>query len=237
MGSSALILLLVPDAGTARRVRRLIAERGARTGVVVGTWPELVEWARRSYLLPAPADDWDAVFAAALGELKDAFWAESFKVAPVETAGAVGSALVAVLSATEPGSDLATLKLEGLAERPRRHVADLVRLAQALAGRLPPELAAIRELLAADPGAGLRPVQVISVEGVPALTRWRRRSATLNPGVWLKPDPRISFAIQLSFAPSRSPGSSASDWLEVTLKEPSRWTSTCRPPASVTSTS
>jgi hypothetical protein len=154
-------------------VRRLIAEQGACSGVIVGTWPELVEWARRSYLLPAPADDWDAVFAAALGELKDAFWAESFKVAPVETAGAVGSALVAVLSATEPGSELATLKLEGLAERPRRHLADLLRLAQALAGRLPPELAGIRELLAADASNALRAIRVISVEGVPALTRWQ----------------------------------------------------------------
>ena len=67
-GPDALQFLLVPDAGAARRVRRLIAEQGACTGVVVGTWPELVEWARRSYLLPAPADDWDAVFGAALGE-------------------------------------------------------------------------------------------------------------------------------------------------------------------------
>ena len=173
-GPDALQFLLVPDAGAARRVRRLIAEQGARTGVVVGTWPELVEWARRAYLLPAPADGWEEVFSAALGQSKDAFWAESFKVAPVETAGAVGSALVAVLSATEPGSELATLKLEGLAERPRRHVADLLRLAQALAGRLPPELAGIRELLAADASNALRAMRVISVEGVPALTRWQR---------------------------------------------------------------
>ena len=42
-------------------------------------------------------------FATALGELKDAFWSESYQVAPVETAAAVGAALAAVLSATEPG--------------------------------------------------------------------------------------------------------------------------------------
>ena len=86
MNTGGIRFLLVPDAGAARRVRRLVAEQGACTGVVVGTWGELVEQARRSYLLPAAADDWDAVFAAALKELKDAFWAESFKVAPVETA-------------------------------------------------------------------------------------------------------------------------------------------------------
>ena len=66
MTKEALSFLLVPDAGAARRVRRLIAERGACTGVVVGTWPELVEWARRTYLLPAPADDWEPVFARRL---------------------------------------------------------------------------------------------------------------------------------------------------------------------------
>ena len=77
--ASVLRFLLVPDAGAARRVRRLIAEQGACTGIVVGTWPELVEWARRSYLLPEAADDWDAVFTAALADLKDAFWAESFR--------------------------------------------------------------------------------------------------------------------------------------------------------------
>ena len=51
MTKEALSFLLVPDASAARRVRRLMAEQGARSGVVVGTWPELVEWARRSYLV------------------------------------------------------------------------------------------------------------------------------------------------------------------------------------------
>ena len=85
----ALQFLLVPDAGAARRVRRLIAERSACSGVVVGSWPELIEWARRAYLIPAPLDDWQQVFSAALAKVKDAFWAESYKVAPVETAAAV----------------------------------------------------------------------------------------------------------------------------------------------------
>ena len=93
--SDVLRFLLVPDAGAARRVRRLIAERGACSGVVVGAWPELVEWARRAYLLPVPTDDWDQGFATALDQLKDSFWSESFKVAPVETAAAVGASQLA----------------------------------------------------------------------------------------------------------------------------------------------
>ena len=169
----ALRFLLVPDAGAARRVRRLIAQQGACTGVVVGTWSELIEWARRAYLLPVPADDWDAVFAAALGQSKDAFWAESLAVAPVETAAAAGSALAAVLSATDPSDHFAIKGIESLPTRPSRHLTDLMRLAKALGGRLPPELAAIRELLAAKPEDALHGLRVERVEGVPALSRWQ----------------------------------------------------------------
>ena len=171
--SPTLQFLLVPDAGAARRVRRLIAERGACTGVVVGTWSELIEWARRTYLVPAPAEDWEPFFTAALTRLKDAFWSESFSVAPAETAQAVAAALDAVLSATDPGGDLKELKLDGLPERPRRHLDDLLRLASELGSRLPPELAAMRELLAAKPEDALHGLRVEWVEGVPTLSRWQ----------------------------------------------------------------
>jgi len=172
--TQALRFLLVPDAGAARRVRRLIAERGACSGVVVGAWPELVEWARRAYLMPAPADDWEHVFANALGELKDAFWTESCKVAPVETAAAVERTLVALLSATDPARGFEGLSPEGLAERPRRHIKDLVRLAKSLGERLPPELLGVRELLAAKREDALHTLRVEQVERVPALTRWQQ---------------------------------------------------------------
>ena len=113
------------------------------------------------------------VFAAALTGIEDAFWAESFEVAPVETAGAVERALVGVLSATEPGGDLSRLKIEGLAERPNRHLKDLVRLVKVLDGRLPSELASIRALLAAPREDALHTMQVLRVDGVPVLTRWQ----------------------------------------------------------------
>lgn len=165
--------LLVPDASAARRVRRLIAERTACTGVVVGTWPELIESARCAYLLPEPANDWQQVFSAALSELKDAFLSESFKVAAAETGQAVGVALAAVLSATDSSGDLAVKGIERLAARPRRHLEDLVRLAKALGGRLPPELAAIQELLVAPREDALHTLRVETVEGVPPLSRWQ----------------------------------------------------------------
>jgi ATP-dependent helicase/nuclease subunit B len=105
--------------------------------------------------------------------LKDAFWAESFKVAPVETAEAVERALVEVLSATDPAQGLQGVPFEGLAERPRRHLEDLKRLTEALAGRLPPALEAVRMLLAAKGEEVLRTLQVVHVEGWPKLTRWQ----------------------------------------------------------------
>ena len=49
MHEQALRFLLVPDGSAARPVRRLMAEPGACSGVVVGSWPELVGWVRRAY--------------------------------------------------------------------------------------------------------------------------------------------------------------------------------------------
>lgn len=173
MSSDAVTFLLVPDPGAARRVRRLVAEDRARSGVVVGTWAELLEWVRRAYLLAESVDDWDTVFGDALGSLEDAFWAGSFAVAPVETATAVERALVELVSASDPARGLVAAGIDALAERPRRHVRDLERLVQALGGRLPPELEAIRALLAIDVAHGLCPIRVIRVPEVPALSRWQ----------------------------------------------------------------
>ena len=209
MREQTLRFLLVPDASAARRVRRVIAERGACAGLVVGAWSELMEWARRAYLLPAPAEDWEHVFATALGELKDAFWADSFKVAPVETAAAVARALVALLSATDPVRGAEELRFEGLAERPRRHLADLERLVQTLNGRLPPELVAIRELLAAKREDALHTLRVEQIEGVPALTGWQKalvKKLNLDAG---EPAPDEALASALTAAPGAPSASSS----------------------------
>ncbi len=170
----ALHFLLVPDAGAARRVRRRIAGQGARSGVVVGAWPELLEWARRAYLVPVRDGDWPVRFKTTLASFDQAFWAESFKVAPDETAQAVEGALRRVLSATDPSGNLATEGLDSLPPRPRRHLADLLALAAALGPDLPDDLALLRELLAAPTGDALLTLRVEQVEGLPALTRWQQ---------------------------------------------------------------
>ena len=173
MAQLLLKFLLVPDSSAARRVRRLIAEQGAGSGVIVGSWPELLDWARRAYLLPVATDDWGDAFAVALGEVSDAFWSESLSVAPAETSATVASAWMDLLSATDPSRGFDDQALETLPERPRRHLGDLIRLTRVLAERLPPELGAIRDLLATEAANALYTLRVTHVVGVPALSRWQ----------------------------------------------------------------
>jgi ATP-dependent helicase/nuclease subunit B len=166
--------LLVPDAGAARRIRRLLVEKHARGGLVVGSWPELLEWARRTYLLPEPGDDWDAIFRAALDDVEGAFWKDSLSVAPAETMEAVLSALVQVISATDPERGLTDEIPNDFPDRPRRHLSDLRRLTKTLKDRLPPDLATLRAVLAAQPADALQHMRVHFLEGAPHLDRWQQ---------------------------------------------------------------
>lgn len=172
--ATVLTFLLVPDASAARRVRRLLAERGARSGLLVGSWGALIDTAQRVYLAPTQEDGWAEVFEQALAALPDAFWARSFAVAPVETAQAVETALVQLLSAHPVGEPFAVVRVDALPDRPRRHVHDLLRLLERLKGRLPERLAVIRDLLAIDVGAALHAIHVLRVEGVPTLSVWQQ---------------------------------------------------------------
>jgi len=165
--------LLVPDSSAARRVRRAVVETGARRGVVVGTWPELVEYARRAYLLPESDGDWEETFHSALAEMVEGFWAESFLVSPQDTGVAIEAAFTQAISASDPLGTFSMADGGDLPERPRQHLEDLVRLAQRLEGRLPPVLSTVRDLMAADPADAIRHIFVYQVEDVPALTRWQ----------------------------------------------------------------
>ncbi len=165
--------LLVPDSSAARRVRRALVVNGACSGIVVGTWPELVEFARNAYLLPAQNGTWDERFHAALGEVTDTFWSESFSVSPQETAAAIETALCQIVSASDPGKDLIIPNPEQLPERPCKHIGDIVRLVGAMEGVLPNNLSVIRDLISADSADAIQQIYVYYVDGVPALTRWQ----------------------------------------------------------------
>ncbi len=174
MDGSILKFLLVPDGSAARRVRRVLAERSApRSGIMVGNWQLLMKRAHLAYLVPELSKDEDNNFRCALKEFKSAFWAESLSVAPVETGKSVKSALIEIISATDPTSDIAAPGSETLSDRPRQHLNDLFGLAESLEGRLPAELLTMQSLLSASPDNALHHIRVYLVKDVPYLTRWQ----------------------------------------------------------------
>lgn len=162
--------LLAPDSSAARRLRRTLAAT-ACSGVVVGTWPELLARAQQAYYIAAPAAAGE--FDPALAESEDAFWHESFSKAPEESAGAVRDALIDLLSASHPGSCLESKGERELSPRARRMFGDLRELASKLEERLPGDLASLRNLLRADPSDAPQPLRVHRIRGIPYTTRWQ----------------------------------------------------------------
>lgn len=165
--------LLVPDGSAARRLRRMLATQAPRQGVLVGTWPELIEQAKSAYLILPKVDDWNKRFHSALETLSDAFWSNSFEVSPEETAAEVEAALSLLVGATEAGSEIVIADSDQIAERPRKHVQDIVRLLHELDGLLPDELHAIQQLLSTASNTAIRQLAVCRVEGFPSLTHWQ----------------------------------------------------------------
>ena len=106
-------------------------------------------------------------------QLEDAFWTESLSVAPVATAAAVKSALIQVVSATDPSDNGEIASFKGLSQRPQRHLEDLFRLAKWFQGQWPQELSAMQSVLAADANDALHTIRVYRHEGMPRLTRWQ----------------------------------------------------------------
>ena len=94
--------LLTPDKLASRRVRRRVAEAGAVTGVIVGTWTELVAKARAVFLLGEPAGDWNHGLAEAAKEMTGAFWRQSLERAPAETLAVLDRALRQLLAGLGP---------------------------------------------------------------------------------------------------------------------------------------
>ena len=125
----------------------MLATQAPCQGILVGTWPELIEQAKSAYLIAPQANDWKTRFHSALEKLPDAFWSNSFEVSPEETAAEVETVLSLLVGATEAGSEIVIADSDQLPERPRKHVQDIVRLLHELDCLLPDELLAIQQLL------------------------------------------------------------------------------------------
>lgn len=200
--------ILVPDAGAARRLRRDLAKDSARQGIVVGTWPELLEHGKDAYLVLRPSINWSEVFQSALERTSGAFWSDSLQVAPRETAAEVEAALSLLVSATSPGPTIAFPDLERVPDRPGRHIDDIVRLLEALSGALPEDLWLTRQLLLADAGASIRRVSVVHIDDYPTLNRWQTElvnKLNSDSGAAAVPDIESLLRSQLPVETSESP--------------------------------
>lgn len=170
---ACLHFLLVPDAGAARRLRRELASGGARTGVLVGVWPELVKLALDNAMLSLPAGDWDAACHRALAAHPNAFWAGSYPNAPGETCTVVCNQYLELLQSTKPSAPFAPLVTAELGGRGGTHLADLARLHQSLDGALPDSLMGMQALLRTPHEQTLRRLQLYCNLALSDLNVWQ----------------------------------------------------------------
>jgi hypothetical protein len=132
------------------------------TGAVTPVTTDLLS---ETYLAPLAAA-WD--IGAALADPL-APWAESFKIAPTETQGAVERALRGVMQAT-PGLDPLGLTPDRLPpSRAKRHL-EALHYVWAATGTLPEDLAVIRHVLSCTAEQALAPLPVLELGGDPFAT-------------------------------------------------------------------
>jgi len=166
--------LLVPDKAAARRLRRDIASRNARLGVQVGTWLELMELLKKSYLISDPNNNWNERLSTAARSIPEAFWSESLKVAEPGTLSSIENVLRMLLIGAGPTGKLIPDDQKVLPERTSRHLADLCRLHQEMEYALPDDLAVIRSILHSVPKQMVRGVFVYYIDRMPVLSSWQR---------------------------------------------------------------
>lgn len=169
--------LLTPDKAATRWLRRLVATQHPGLGVVIGTWPELLSLATKSYLLQPHQDTWQQSLESAITAVPGAFWSASLAAAPTEAssiASVLGRQLVQLLEAVEPDGNLAQLAQSDLPARTLRYLADLNLLHYTMGQVLPAELAAISSLINLPDDALVCPIRVYHQPDYPHLNRWQQ---------------------------------------------------------------
>lgn len=169
--------LLTPDKSSSLALKRRVAEQCARMDVVVGTWPELLTQARNSHILPLAKDAWQEKLAAAAKSMDNVFWADSLRNVPSEAESIisiVGQHLTMLLESLGPDLHLSSLPTEEMQGRLLKRWQDFSELHAAMDAVLPPELAAIRSIIAAAPERRLRPVHIYHLDNWPRLNPWQR---------------------------------------------------------------
>jgi hypothetical protein len=131
---------LAPDGSSARRIKKILAEKTPGLYRLVGTWSELMAQVEVAYQLPPSSGDWVENLEQAASRQNSAFWSSSFKVAPRETIAELDAAIYRLLRSKGPNADLQDL-LDGIDgdARLNRRLSDLSQLMKTV-GKLPSPL-------------------------------------------------------------------------------------------------
>ncbi|MDP6178372.1 MAG: hypothetical protein QGG48_00605, partial [Desulfatiglandales bacterium] len=165
--------LLVPDRPSARKVRRAVAQNGSMLRVEVGTWPELIDAAQKSYLLSPPEDIWKEAIPDAMAKFDAAFWSKSFSIARDECISAVSTVLARLIESTPPGDGLPSFDSLNASPRIKRHLGDLISLNERLGDTLPTYLASVRDLLQTSAEDAIGSFLIYCAENIPRLSLWQ----------------------------------------------------------------
>jgi RecB family exonuclease len=165
--------ILCRDRAEARRARRIVAEQGVGFNVQVGTWVELVQASLDAYLLNQSAEGWQERLNQAAALQPDAFWSESYQVAPDETISAVAAEMERLLRALGPDTAFVAPTGSGLSERAKRHLSDLVLLHESMDSVLPADLEAVRAILQVDSSSCLRAIKVAALQSSETFDPWQ----------------------------------------------------------------
>lgn len=151
----------------------MVAENSSRLGVMVGTWTELVEQARKACVLPDPDDSWNETLAEIAASMTDAFWAKSLEVAREESLSVISSNFAMLIEGADPRGKVTPDTKKVLPDRARKHLADFAKLHEAIGGVLPTRLAAINDILNSDKSAPIRTIVLYRIDGLPKLSPWQ----------------------------------------------------------------
>ena len=182
--------LLAPDGQSSRRVRKILAEKAPGLYRIAGPWVELMAQAHAAYLLPQVSSAWAEKLNARAALDKDAFWADSLAVAPLETVAELEAALNRLVEGAGPDADWpAFLQQLDQPSRCHRRLSQLHGLLEAM-GTLPDAFQLMNALLKAD-HPPLRWLRVYRLEGLPELNAWQQ--AVLAKLAGDAPDPDDTF--------------------------------------------
>ncbi len=202
--------LLTPDTSSSLALKRTIAEHAPGTGVVVGTWNELLGLSRNIFLFQNTSDDWEVRLGEAVKASSDSFWSASLQAVPAETQtilSIISKTLTMLLESAGPQGCLTDLTHLIPSGRVSQHLHDLANLHHSMNNILPPDLDLIDKILVTPSGFQLRHIHVYYHPDWPTLNSWQL-ALIENLNKFSPPDNRFTdFLAQSVYVPPASDAS------------------------------